>query len=665
MAKQYYVSENINEGTFEDWDTILDATFEMNFDADSMEKDGVPIVSDGHLARGYPLEQPMMVVAATGSGKTRRLIIQFLISCILSACSILINDPKGELYKFTKKILEKLGYKIIVIDLRNLDYGERFNFCEHPARLYKLGFTRRADEMFQAMFDTFMASVKSEKDPFWHTTGAAYLTGLAELCCELFPAEKVTINTIYEMHIQGNKRFGNSTYLKTFLEMHEDKPYYKLIAPYINAPNDTRASLDAVLTSAISKFCRNSSVVDQTTNSTFEISDLIEKKSALFIISRDESTVYNALITAMVNEIYEVAIDMAEEKYNGRLPRRLSIVLDEFGNLAPIDDINAKITVSRSRNVGWCLCCQSFDQLTLKYTADVAKIILGNCNIAYMYSSDINLLKMLSDLCGKTTDEYTHESKPLLSVEQLRHFDKDDGQTLFLLERMRPFVGFLPDISKYNIVPEEKAEFKKRKPQVIERIDFESIVKEEKRRQLLQVMDSAEKDKSEISRKNSKRKVEDSREIKINDTSNTSKNEDAKEDISLLDEEERDFYISRLIAEMDRQIAELKEKDNVDDCEKKQDEENGKDISEKNYIDTDVKKVTSSIVFRKIESFEKTSAVISECLGAPPEIGNILLRQALSRKRHTIRRIPRDKALMMITEFNRIGTIATKIDDVD
>ena len=112
MAKHYYVSENVNEGTFEDWETIVDSTFEMNFDADYMEKDGVPIVSDGHLARGYSLEQPMMVVAATGSGKTRRLIIQFLISCILSACSMLINDPKGELYKHTKKMLEKLGYKV-------------------------------------------------------------------------------------------------------------------------------------------------------------------------------------------------------------------------------------------------------------------------------------------------------------------------------------------------------------------------------------------------------------------------------------------------------------------------------------------------------------------------------------------------------------------------
>lgn len=703
MAKQYYISENINEGTFEDWETILDATFEMDFDADYMEKDGVPIVSDGHLARGYPLEQPMMVVAATGSGKTRRLIIQFLISCILSACSMLINDPKGELYKHTKKLLEKLGYKIIVIDLRNLDNGERFNFCEHPARLYKAGSTRRADEMFQAMFDTFMATVRSEKDPFWHTTGAAYLTGLAELCCDIFPAEKVTINTIYELHIQGNKRFGGSTYLKTYLEMHEDKPYYKLIAPYINAPNDTRASLDAVLTSAISKFCRNSSVVDQTTNSTFEIADLVEEKTALFIISRDESTVYNALITAMVNEIYEVIIDMAEEKYNGRLPRRLSIVLDEFGNLAPIDDINTKITVSRSRNVGWCLCCQSLDQLTLKYTADVAKIILGNCNIAYMYSSDINLLKMLSDLCGKTTDEYTHESKPLLSVEQLRHFDKNDGQTLFLLERMRPFVGFLPDISEYNIVPEEKAEFRKRKKQIIEKVDFESIVKEEKRRKMLEKTNNIEEDfpfgrrppgvptfeefmasrcdtKQEYSgkrqdegstaaKKESELISNNSGDEKSNCTVNTSTKMTNEDDASCLDVEEKDNFISQKIANIGRQIAELeekecKEKEALEKQKKTQIQETLKKTEVKKEKDTKATRSKCTIVFKNISSFEKTVAIIGECLDMPTEAGNILLSQALSRDHRMIKGIPSNKASKMIAKFKQIGTIAAMIDDV-
>ena len=483
MGKHYYISDNINEGTFEDLENILDATFEMNYDGKRMGKDGIPLISNGHYARGFFSEQPVMVVASTGSGKTRRLIIPYLISCIMSGSSVIVNDPKGELYKHVQKLLVKYGYKVKVVNYRDLAVGDRFNFCEHPAKLYKQGNTSRADELFQSMFDTFMGTVKSEKDPYWHTTGASYLTGLAEMACDIFPMEMITINNIYEMHVQGNTKFGPNTFMKTWIEMNNKKSYYKLISPYVNAPNDTKSSLDSVLTSAISKFCRNSSVVDQTTNSTFEIADIVEEKTALFIISRDESTVYNAFISAMVSQIYETVIDLAEEKYNGRLKRRLSIILDEFGNLAPIDDINEKITVSRSRNVGWFLGCQSLDQLNLKYGSDVAKIIIGNCNLAYMYSNDIALLKMISDLCGKTTDEYTNQVRPLLSVDQLRHFNKSEGQTLFLLERMRPYIGFLPDISEYNITPAVKTEFKKREFQELPYADFTGFVKKEKERQ--------------------------------------------------------------------------------------------------------------------------------------------------------------------------------------
>ena len=482
MAKNYYVSENINEGSFEELSKILDVTFEMDYDSVGMPRDGVPLISDGHSARGYASEQPVMVVAATGSGKTRRLIMEYVISCIKSGTSMFVNDPKGELYRYSKALLEQNGYRVLVVDYRNPGYGERYNFCEHPAKLYQAGQHSRADEMFQSMFDTFMSSVKSEKDPYWHNTSSTYLTGLAQLACDILPLDMVTVNNIYEMHLQGGQRFGSITYMEDYLKRHKDKTYSKLISPYVSAPRETKSSLDSVLTSAISKFCRNDVVIDQTASSTFTIEELVEQKTALFIISRDESTVYNAFISVMVNQIHETLTDLAEEKYHGRLDRRFVFVLDEFGNLAPIDDINEKITVSRARNMGWFLGCQSLDQLKLKYGQDVAKIIIGNCNLAYMYSNDIDLLKMISELCGKTTDEFTHEQRPLLSVEQLRHFNKNEGETLFLLERMRPFIGFLPDISEYNVVPEEVLSLEKRAERKPKVVDFEGIVKEERKK---------------------------------------------------------------------------------------------------------------------------------------------------------------------------------------
>ena len=480
---KYYITDR--EEGFEELEEIYDVTFQMDFESGNLKKEGFPIISDGKQGCGYFLEQPMMILANTGAGKTTRLVLPYILSSIYAGSSLVITDPKAELLKYTKKILEEKGYDIQILDYRNLKRGKRYNLCKKPSKLWQEGDTDRADEMFQAMFDTMMERVKSTNDTFWADASASYMTGLAELACDILPSEDVTLENIYELHLQGQKRFGASptTILRTYLDMHSDepKPYHKLLYPYVSAAAETKASLDATLGTGISRFVRNDGLCDQSLDSDFEVSDMVEKKTAVFIISRDESTVYNPIISNIIDQIYGELIDLAEEKFKGCLKRRVSFCLEEFGNLTAIKDIDTKVTACRSRNIGFLFCCQSLNQLEYIYGKDLAKIILGNCNIAYMYSTDISLVKMISDLCGNITDEYTNEKRPLLSVEKLRHFNKKEGETLFLLERMRPFISYMPYISEYGISPIE-VDIPKRIPKKRQHPNFEKLVLEERKK---------------------------------------------------------------------------------------------------------------------------------------------------------------------------------------
>ena len=98
MDNKYFVPPNHYEGRYENIETIEESTIEMDFRKDNFEQAGVPIISNGKLARGYPLEEPFMIVAGTGSGKTRRLIMQFALSNIKAGNPFVIHDPKGEHY---------------------------------------------------------------------------------------------------------------------------------------------------------------------------------------------------------------------------------------------------------------------------------------------------------------------------------------------------------------------------------------------------------------------------------------------------------------------------------------------------------------------------------------------------------------------------------------
>lgn len=141
---------------------------------------------------------------------------------------------------------------------------------------------------------------------------------------------------------------------------------WKLIYPVVTAPNETRNSLNSVFTSAIVNFIQNDAIVDQTSHSTFQAEDLLKSKTALFLISRDEGSVYDAMITAIVDQLYSILTDIAERQ-GGTLDRKVSFILDEFGNLAALSDVQKKLTLSRARGITWHFVVQSLEQLSLVY----------------------------------------------------------------------------------------------------------------------------------------------------------------------------------------------------------------------------------------------------------------------------------------------------------
>ena len=70
-----------------------------------------------------------MIIGSTGSGKTTRYVnptIQVL-AHTQTKPSLVISDPKGELYQLHANMLAQQGYEIKVLDLRNPYASARWN----------------------------------------------------------------------------------------------------------------------------------------------------------------------------------------------------------------------------------------------------------------------------------------------------------------------------------------------------------------------------------------------------------------------------------------------------------------------------------------------------------------------------------------------------------
>ena len=437
-----------------------------------------------------------LTLSDTGGGKTRRQVIPMAIGMIQHGDSIIVNDCKGGMtYRYLKPLLDKHGYKTYVLDFRNPLRGNQYNLLSYGAELYKEGKISEATDVFYSFSDSIFEPLKSEKDPFWTVESSRYLCGLCLLTCELNDKDKVTLDNVYNLHVTGRERIGMGNYLKEYFHEEERKQsnIWRLIEGTVMAPNDTQASILSVMTQGLSRLIINDNILDMMYKCDFRASDIGKEKTAVFLLTKDETNIYDSIVAAFIDQIYAILVNMAENEYNGKLPVRVEFLMDEFSNMAKINDFRKKITASRSRNIRWHLVVQSMEQLTTIYGKADARTIIGNCNSwCYMNSSDIDLLKIISDLCGEYDDEYTREKHNLLSVSKLQHFNKEDGECLILVGRNYPYITYLPDISQYEYEPLPQMDIKQRKLRKKKIFNFRKIVDEEREKRINEMLEKNE-----------------------------------------------------------------------------------------------------------------------------------------------------------------------------
>ena len=143
-----------------------------------------------------------------------------------------------------------------------------------------------------------------------------------------------------------------------------------------------------------------------TSSSDFEISSLVDKPSVLYIIVPDEDKSYYQLVTIIVGILYKELTKIANMPCNnGKLPRKIEWILDEFANCPPLSDIETIVSVARSRNMRFQFFIQSFAQLDQVYGKESSSIIQDNSALTYLKTNSIDCADVISRKLGKSTIE--------------------------------------------------------------------------------------------------------------------------------------------------------------------------------------------------------------------------------------------------------------------
>lgn len=414
---------------------------------------------DGKLMQTYSSQgNHVGVIAATRLGKTTGYVNPTIISFAKQKekKSMIISDPKGEVYRNTAKYLKEQGYRVILLNFRDYNHSESWNMLTPVYRLYhtmedveksvtlvmtdngprncfrgkiyenqkeleddieraKYFIEEEVSTQIDEIGTIFIDSAKLD-DPYWEDTARellkAFLWGMLE---------DSNAETRGRRPAVTEETFSFSTILKItngfkssdgplfddggFFSTRSKKSRAYQLAKYAILENAPRTR-NCVVATFVTKLAivRDTATRIITRCNSFELSDLVKGPVAVFINYKDEIKANYKMISIFVQNAYKYLIEQANNSKDGKLAVPFYFILDEFGNFPAIRDFDATISACGGRNIFFILILQSYAQLDNVYGKDISTIIKDNLNVHVFFgSNNHDTLDAFKTECGLVT----------------------------------------------------------------------------------------------------------------------------------------------------------------------------------------------------------------------------------------------------------------------
>ena len=443
-------------------------------------KDGIPVraVLDkkNHLQVNFYPGAHSLVIGATGSGKTTTFInpmIQLLASTAAGS-SMIMTDPKGELFDLHSAYLESRGYKVLLLDLRDTYSSSRWNPLEgiwdmyqeyvqagKEIRLHKdsmddypdlrridgvveegepwaewrgtayadlshcrddVAVTRQKfyDEMYEDLNDliSVICPIENDKDPVWEKGARSIIMATCLAMLEDSEDERLGMTKEKFNFFNINKALTNSedefATLKSYFDGRSKlSQAYTLSRQVMSAADTTLSSYMSITFDKLNMF-NDRGLCGLTSATDVQAEKFADQPTALFMKIPDEKDTRHGLAAVFVLCMYKALIKVASAREDLSLPRNVYFILDEFGNMPKIEKFDKMITVGRSRKIWFNMVVQSYSQLNNVYGEKVADIVKSNCGMKmFIGSNDIGTCEEFSKLCGNMTVRTTSTSSSI------------------------------------------------------------------------------------------------------------------------------------------------------------------------------------------------------------------------------------------------------------
>ena len=342
------------------------------------------------------------VYGASGSKKTRAFCVNMILQCAARRSSLVITDPKSELYEKTSEYLRNKGYIVRVFNLVTPSASDSWN-C--------LSEIEGKELMAQLFCDVVIKNTGSERgDHFWDNAELNLLKALVLYVSNNYPQEKQNIGEVYQLLAMSSEKELNALF--DILPVgHPAKAPYSI---FKQSSENVRGGVIIGLGSRLQVF-QNQDIRNITAYDEIDLELPGQKPCAYYCITSDQDSTFDFLSSLFLSFIFIKLVRYADEQCpNGELPVPVHVLGEELCATGVIPDLSRKISVIRSRRVSLSAVFQNLAGLQNRYPYNQWQEILGNCDVQlFLGCTDALTAQFISDRTGEASISVTSKAKQL------------------------------------------------------------------------------------------------------------------------------------------------------------------------------------------------------------------------------------------------------------
>ena len=356
------------------------------------------------------LNNNMLVIGGSGAGKTFFIVKPNIMQMMLNN-SFIATDPKGEIARATANMLKKNGYNVKVLNLIDMAKSDGYN----PFR-----YIREENDVVKLVTNIISNTTPKETastDPFWEKSESMFLQALFYYVWLEMPPNRKNFQSVLdllseaEVDAKGNdsKLTKKMKQLAKTSKLKQNHPAYKQYMKVIRGAGDTVRS---IIISANSRLAllENPQILRILSKDDLHLEELgigvngdKHTRTALFCIIPDSDKSYNFIVGMLYTQLFQELYFQADFKNDGKLPIQVTLMMDEFANVALPDDFCSLLSTMRSRRISSIIIIQNLAQIKALFK-DTWETITGNCDtLVYLGGNEKSTHQYISEMLGKST----------------------------------------------------------------------------------------------------------------------------------------------------------------------------------------------------------------------------------------------------------------------